>query len=293
MSILKFGLLVSGQLGATCIEHVYKEHQVDFVMTDTRSLIIIELCKKLGVPVFTGNPRNGNAGAFLNQFKADVLLSINYLFIIDKEIIIHPKKYAINIHGSLLPKYRGRTPHVWAIINNETEIGITAHLISEGCDDGDIVFQKKINILKNDTGAAVLEVFIKDYPQIVSALVEMISKNKLNQVPQDHGKATYFGKRTPEDGEINWNWQKERIYNWVRALANPYPGAFTFYNNRKLIIHKIEYSDFGFNYEDSNGKILNAEELIVKTSNGAIKLLDIQMAGKIIFKTGQQFNARF
>ncbi|WP_205508558.1 methionyl-tRNA formyltransferase [Longitalea arenae] len=288
---LQFGILASGRLGAICTERLLKTKRISFVFTDKFSTGVIELCNKGGIPLFVGNPRNGKAASFIEQFKVDVLLSINYLFIVEKDIINLARKYAINLHGSLLPKYRGRTPHVWAIINNEKETGITAHLITEGCDEGDIVFQEKITINDSDTGATLLEKFNERYPAIISKVIDMIENHTIMPVKQNNAEATYFGKRTPLDGEINWNWQKEQINNWVRAQARPYPGAFTFYENTKVIIHKIEYVNTGFHQNDQNGKILNADQLIVKTPNGAVRLVDFEKENHIIFKIGNVFHA--
>jgi len=277
-------------LGAKCMEHVFKSHKVNFVLTDKGSLNIIKFCKANKIPFFSGNPRNGVADEFLSKFRTDVLLSLNYLFMIDQPVLLHPKKYAINFHGSLLPKYRGRTPHVWAIINNEMETGITAHFISNECDAGDIIHQEKIKIKKTDTGAALLAIFNQRFPKIIAKVIKMIEKEKIVPVKQVEEQATYFNKRTPADGLINWNWQKERIFNWVRALSKPYPGAFSFYEGKKVIIHKIAFSDHGFKQDDENGKVLDVEKLIIKTSNGAIRLMLWESDGAVEFKPGQIFN---
>jgi methionyl-tRNA formyltransferase len=112
---------------------------------------------------------------------------------------------------------------------------------------------------------------------MIGIILTKIEKDKLNLNKQDHEKATFFGKRTPEDGRIDWNWQKERIYNWVRAQAYPYPGAFSYINNQKITIDKIQYSDLGFNNEMPNGLILQTKpNILVKTPNGVIKLLNIR-----------------
>src|SRR5690606_22569809 len=135
-------------------------------MTDSGSANISNWCEEKQVPCFVGNPRNGKASTFFSKYPVDVLLSVNYLFIIERDLIQHPKKYAFNMHGSLLPKYRGRTPHVWAIINGETQTGVTLHVIDEGCDTGDIVIQEKVKIEHNDTGADILSKFEVLYPLI-------------------------------------------------------------------------------------------------------------------------------
>ncbi|MDA3799598.1 MAG: methionyl-tRNA formyltransferase, partial [Kiritimatiellae bacterium] len=258
------------------------------VLTDKKSLNIIEFCTKEKMPIFIGCPRGGNAKDFISDFQIDVLLSINYLFLIEADIYNYPKQYAINFHGSLLPKYRGRTPHVWAIINGEKQTGITAHIITKGCDAGDIVFQKVIRINENDTGADILTKYEKQYPIIVNKVLENMKNNKLKGMPQDLSKGSFFGKRTPEDGKIDWNWQKERIKNWVRAQAFPYPGAFSLINDKRIIINKIFYSDSYFHSNQKNGEILNVSPLEVKTPNGVVLIEeyveDIDLAVGDIFE---------
>ncbi|NCI49068.1 methionyl-tRNA formyltransferase [Sediminibacterium roseum] len=292
MKRLTYGLLVSGELGALCLSNISDEQDVHFVLTDKKSEKIVQMCAEKNIPVFAGNPRNGKAAAFLSERKVDVILSINYLFIIERDVIDHSVQYAINIHGSLLPKYRGRTPHVWAIINNEKETGITAHLINDGCDTGDIVYQESLPIHQTSTGFDVLGSFFERYPIIVKKLIGMLEAGKLVTTAQDESKATYFGKRTPEDGAINWIWQKERIYNWVRALAKPYPGAFTYYNDQKIIIHKVAFDAAGFEYTDPDGLIVSGgEQPVIKTSNGCIRLEELEANAGIVFKKGEVLHA--
>jgi len=224
------------------------------------------------------------------------LFSINYLFLIEQDLIDLPSQYAINIHGSLLPKYRGRTPHVWAIINGETKTGITAHLINEKVDDGHIVHQIKVPILPSDTGASMLEKFAIQYPKMIDKILNDIENNSLVITPQDTTKAVYFGKRTPEDGAINWAWNRERIYNWIRAQAKPYPGAFTFYEENKIIVHHAEMIDMGFHYQQTNGLILaqTATTICVKTTNGVLRLSEIETTETVLdsIQTGEIFNKK-
>ncbi|TAE82978.1 MAG: methionyl-tRNA formyltransferase [Bacteroidetes bacterium] len=287
-SLLKTAILASGNLGAICIKHLHQHYPIAFVLTDKLSISIQEYCASEHIPVFVGNPRGGKATSFIKQYPVDVILSINYLFIVEEDIIHFPKKYAINFHGSLLPKYRGRTPHVWAIINNEQETGITAHLMTIGCDEGAVVYQEKIPIPNDATGASLLNTFNKRYPEITTLVMKQIATDTLTIKPQNETLATYFGKRTPEDGQINWDWHKERIYNWVRAQAAPYPGAFSFINNSKIIIHKIAFDDYGFDSTQTNGLIkqIDADGIIVKTPNGCIKITDYTLPNNTTFQIG-------
>jgi methionyl-tRNA formyltransferase len=267
---MKIGILCSGNLGLNLLQQLLNKYEISFVFTDFNSKEIINYCQSSGISIFIGNPRKKNTKEFLSTKKCDILLSINYLFLIDIDLINFPDKYAINIHGSLLPKYRGRTPHIWAIINNEKKTGITAHLIDSGCDTGDIIDQIEVEICDSDTGAMILDKFQKNYFTLINQVLKKIEHNQLSLKPQDHSKATYFGKRVPEDGLIDWNWQKERIFNWIRAQAAPYPGAYTYINGCKLTIDFVSFIDDGFEYDLPNGTVLSINPLKVKTPNGVI-----------------------
>lgn len=274
---MKIGVLCSGQLGYEVLLNITQKYQVSFVLTDKGSSVIIEFCKNHELPFYAGNPRDGRGYNFIKDKSIDVLASVNYLFLIEEDIISHPKKVALNIHGSLLPKYRGRTPHVWAIINNESETGITVHKIDNGCDTGDIIKQVVIPIRKEYTGGDILSIFQKKYPSLVIEVLENIEKNNVVFQKQNESNATFFGKRTPKDGLIDWNWTRERIYNWVRAQADPYPGAFTYYEGKKVIIDKVGFSNHLIDYQVKNGTILKSEGItLVKASDGVLELLIIR-----------------
>ena len=207
------GVLTSGNLGLNILIQIESRFMIGFVLTDSNSIKIIDFCKLKKIPYYIGNPRNNKAYEFIKNITVDIIASINYLFLINKDIINHSGKLTFNIHGSLLPKYRGRTPHVWAIINNEKETGITAHKIDEGCDTGDIIEQIIIPIDISDTGNDILQNYKKYYFKLVLDVVSKCENNTLQFKKQNEKFATYFGKRTPSDGKIEWDWQKERIKN--------------------------------------------------------------------------------
>lgn len=278
---MKIAVLVSGSLGLQVLKDILTYQKPIFVATDSKSTSIYEFCDQHGIPCFKGNPRNRKLSEFMikSHLEADILLSINYLFLIERDVLERIPS-AINFHGSLLPSYRGRTPHVWAIINNETKTGITAHYIDEGCDTGDIVLQKEIQIDEHMTGADVLNTYVILYPAMVREVITLLQSGTVVRQKQDESKAIYFGKRTPDDGAISWSWQKERIRNWVRAQAFPYPGAFTHVSEKgnKIIIDEILFTDRGYHQDQQDGLVVGKEvgNLYVKTSNGVIKLSKIR-----------------
>lgn len=283
MNSVSVCLLVSGGLGFTLLKHIALKNNcvLHSVFTDKKSDGIISFCKEKNIACFAGNPRNGATADFRKSLNSrpDIILSINYLFLIEEDLISYPLKCAVNVHGSLLPKYRGRTPHVWAIINNEKKTGITAHLITSECDKGAIIAQKEIPIFDTDTGGLILKKYNEVYPVLIDEVIDKIISGSLENclIEQDETKATYYPKRTPEDGEIDWNWQKERIYNWVRAMAPPeYPGAFFFYDGKKVVVQKIEYSQIGFSQGTKNGTVIEHIEnsFIIKSPNGCVKVFE-------------------
>lgn len=285
---MKVCLLASGGLGLAILKELYGKHAITAVFTDKNSDGIIAICKDYGIKIFIGNPRNGKAADFIKDIECNVLLSVNYLFIVNDDLIKLPSGFAINIHGSLLPKYRGRTPHVWAIINGEKETGITAHLIKEGVDTGEIIAQVRIPINEGDTGATLLKKYNEIYPELINRVLEMVESGPLQLTPQNEAIATYFGKRTPEDGRICWDWSRERIRNWIRAQAAPYPGAFSYYEGNKFIVNYAGFDETGFQYNMANGLILKADEdhIIVKTHNGALYLGNIVKTTHFTFIEG-------
>ena len=189
---------------------------------------VAELAALHGIPVIT--PDNPNTPEVVEQIRAlqpDFFFSFYYREMLKRELMEIPKRGALNMHGSLLPKFRGRVPVNWAIIKGETETGSTLHYMTEKPDNGDIVAQQAVAILPNDTA---LEVFQK-----VTVAAEMALNNCLpdllagraQAVKQDLSKGAYFGGRKAEDGIIDWSQSAQDIHNLIRAVAPPYPGATT------------------------------------------------------------------
>lgn len=294
--MLKIGVLCSGHLGHQTLEQLLADYPVEFVLTDRGSNDILRLCHGNSIPVFAGNPRSGRGLNFIREIDVDVIVSVNYLFLIEQDIIDHPRLLIFNLHGSLLPRYRGRTPHVWAIINGEQQVGITAHRIVPECDAGDILEQIAIPVLDDDTGADVLTQFERLYYPIVQRVLQKVEFGNLVSRPQQESWATWYGKRTPLDGEINWNWSCERIRNWVRAQAHPYPGAFTWYGDRKIVIDKVSFSQHGFDSRVPDGTILRSGPLpVVKSVHGALQLDTVRQDTRWFekgFKLGRKFSQR-
>lgn len=200
---------------------------------------VAELAALHDIPVIT--PEDPNAAEVVAQVRAahpDFLFSFYYRHMLKKPLLDIPAQGAYNMHGSLLPKYRGRVPVNWAIIKGETETGATLHVMNEKPDNGALVDRQAVPILPDDTA---LEVFQKVTCAAEIALDRCLPKllaGTAPLTPQDLSQGGYFGGRRAEDGVIDWSHSARDIHNLVRAVAPPYPGAGTTLEGRSLKIFR-------------------------------------------------------
>jgi methionyl-tRNA formyltransferase len=187
-----------------------------------------ELAELHGIPVITpDDPNVPEVIGQIRELRPDFFFSFYYRAMLKRDLLELPKAGALNMHGSLLPKYRGRVPVNWAIIHGETETGATLHYMTEKPDNGDIVVQQAVPILPDDTA---LEVFNKVTVAAEMALNDVLPALLAGNAPrvkQDLSQGGYFGGRKPEDGVIDWSLSAQQIHDLVRAVAPPYPGATT------------------------------------------------------------------
>jgi methionyl-tRNA formyltransferase len=223
-------------VGVRCL-NVLLAHGVDVALVVThrdnpKENIWFESVQKLaelhGIPTIT--PDNPNVAEVEEQIRAlqpDFFFSFYYREMLKAPLLAIPKRGALNMHGSLLPKYRGRVPVNWAIIRAETETGATLHYMTEKPDNGDIVAQQAVPILSNDTAHEVFQKVTVAAEMALNGVLPALLAGKAKAVKQDLSKGAYFGGRKAEDGVINWSQSALEIHNLVRAVAPPYPGAMT------------------------------------------------------------------
>jgi len=189
---------------------------------------VAELAALHGIPVIT--PDNPNMPEVVEQIRAlrpDFLFSFYYREMLRRELLEIPKRGALNMHGSLLPKYRGRVPVNWAIIHGEISTGATLHYMTEKPDNGDIVAQQAVPILPDDTALQVFQKVTVAAEIALNGVLPALLAGKAQALQQDLSKGAYFGGRKAEDGVIDWSQSAQQIHNLVRAVAPPYPGATT------------------------------------------------------------------
>ena len=214
----------------------------------------------------------------LKGFNPDIILVVAYGQILSGHILNIPKIGCINIHGSLLPKYRGAAPINRAIINGEKETGITFMFMKEKVDAGEIIFQEKIDILADETCGELYyklsDLSVRSFPK----LLEKIKSGKIERIPQDNKLITFARKMNKEDGKIDWSDKGEKVYNLIRGTI-PYPGAFTYYKGRKLKITRARFLD---DYQDEadtgspkSGRVVKIEKDAIFVSTGDKSIIKI------------------
>jgi methionyl-tRNA formyltransferase len=192
-----------------------------------------------GLPVLM--PPDGSAPqlvATLAEMQPDFVFSFYYRSLIAQPIIAHARCGALNMHGSLLPRYRGRAPVNWAILNGERETGATLHYMVERADAGDIVDQQAVPILEDDDACEVFGKVTVAAEIVLARSLPALIAGTAPRRPQQLELGRYYGRRRPQDGRINWAAGAAAVHNLVRAVAPPFPGAFTEINGQRWSIHR-------------------------------------------------------
>jgi methionyl-tRNA formyltransferase len=236
------------------------------------------------LPVYQpDNPNNPAFVAAMQALQPDWLFSCYYRHMLKQAILDLPRLGALNLHGSLLPRYRGRCPVNWVLVFGEAETGITLHYMEEKADRGDIVAQHRIPITPEDTAATLLAQMTAAAGQLFRETYPRLRSGQAKRFPQDHAQASYFGGRRPEDGQIDWRQPATAIYNLMRAVTHPYPGAFAELAGRKLYIWNGRAMAAPSAAPDAPGRItaaLPGEGLIVATGDGRFLITQAQWAGE-------------
>lgn len=218
----------------------------------------------------------------LRTMRPDIILVVGWYYILPRSLRQLAPLGAAGLHASLLPKYRGGAPLVWATINGEAETGVTFFHFADGVDDGDIIGQAKFQIDFADDIASLLEKASEGSIRLLREYVPMLAANTAPRKVQDHSQATSVPQRKPEDGLIKWDQLSARqAYDWVRAQTDPYPGAFTFLDQEKVTIWKSTPSEVGPVNNLAPGSIIrdHAGDLRVCCADGrALTIKEIGLA---------------
>ncbi|MCA3268697.1 MAG: formyltransferase [Azospirillum sp.] len=274
------------EVGHACLDELLvRGHDVRLVATHAddpgenkwfRS--VADRAKQAGIETTTLEAKDGPwLENRIAQIAPDLILSAYYRRMIPTRILAHAKRGAVNMHGSLLPKYRGRAPANWAILNGETRIGVTLHHMVKRADAGDMVDWEAVDIGPEETTADVTVKCVAAARVVLGRQIDALLAGTAPRIPQDESQATYFGGRKPEDGRIDWTGPAQRVVNLVRAVAEPYPGAFAdAADGRRLFVWRAR----AVAGSGAPGTVLASDPPTVAAGEGAVVLLRWQWAGE-------------
>jgi methionyl-tRNA formyltransferase len=280
MDLLYFG---DGLWATRCLRRLLDDgHRVAAVVLRSKpsDSTLSELAKEAGITV--KSPAAVNAWEFVEWVRSlepELNISMSYDQILRRPIIDSAPSGFINCHAGKLPCYRGRNVINWAIINNEKEIGLTVHYVDEGIDTGDIILQRTVPITFEDTYETVLAKVRNSFPDLLAEAVGLIEKGKVGRQPQSNLDGTYYAGRIPGDEWIDWSDTSLKIYNKIRAITHPGPGARTILNDRTLIVWQARYNADWPKYIATPGEVvgwLSKEGVRVKTGDSTVVLERVQ-----------------
>ncbi len=230
------------------------------------------------IPVFYSNKPGAELIRTVSALKPDLIIVNSFPYLLPSEFIEIPSMGCINLHGAYLPSYRGAHVLQWAIINGETETGITLHHIDAGMDTGDIIAQKKVPIMYEDTAVTLRERIYTEGDKLLRSLWHQIENGTAPRIPQDDSESSVYHKRIEKDGKIDWTKSCFEIHNLVRAMVPPWPGAFCAHHGAEVKIHYGAVSKENF-FKNSipalPGKIVSVSsfEVVVECGTGFYSVL--------------------
>ena len=269
-------------VGYRCIEELLRQGaEISLIFTHEDSpseqiwfSSVRELADKHGIPCLTSDINDPQNVERLRELAPDFIFSFYYRNMIKPEVLGIPRRGALNLHGSWLPKYRGRVPVNWAVINGESETGATLHYMVEKPDAGDIVDQEKVAIEFSDTAHDVFAKVTAAAVTVIARAWPLLKEGRAGRIPMKLAAGSYFGGRKPADGRIDWSRPALEIYNLIRGVTHPYPGAFTYLDGKKLFIWQARPLEGS----GEPGRIVSQVPLLAGTGRGLLEIGSLQLA---------------
>ncbi len=241
---------------------------------------VADRARAADLPVFfCGDSNRAELLERLRLIGPDFLISVYFREMLSGAVLSSAKVAALNLHGSLLPRYRGRCPVNWVLVNGESETGVTLHHMDEKPDHGDIVAQRPVAILPADTALSLTLRLAEEGRNLLSEVYPRLLEGKAGRFPQAHGRSSYFGGRRPADGRIDWSRSAEAIRNLVRAVAWPWPGAFTEFRGTTLSVWDVATHPGWPGEIPGELRIIDGRTLVT-AGEGAIELLRVGRYGE-------------
>lgn len=248
-----------------------------------------KLAEKKSIEVFQpANVNDRDSMEHLKRFNAELFVVVSFGQILKRELLDMPK-ISLNVHASLLPKYRGAAPINWAIANGEKQTGITIIRMNEKMDEGDIVLKEIVPIAVDEDAVTLLDKLSRKGAEVLLKAVDLNKKGLASFEKQVASEATYAPKLKKEDGLIDWNWSAEKIYNRIRAFV-PWPGCFTHWDNKILKIWQAKPGELPCHTEREVGAVIECSDkgiLVVTGNKSALEIEELQIAGKRRMKASE------
>ncbi|MFD5095496.1 methionyl-tRNA formyltransferase [Amycolatopsis thailandensis] len=233
-------LIDAGHDVALVVTHPKSDHAYEKIWADS----VADLAEANGIrTLLRQRPDDAELLAELKEADLDLIVANNWRTWLPPEIFEMPRHGTLNVHDSLLPAYAGFSPLIWALINGEKEVGLTAHMMDADLDAGDIVLQRSVEVGPKDTTTDLFHRTVDLIAPITTDAIELIAKGNFTPVKQDRSKASFFHKRALEDSLIDWSWPADEIERLVRAQSDPYPNAFTHHRGKQLRVVRASVSD--------------------------------------------------
>lgn len=267
---------------------------------------LAELAESRGVPVhYSAGVGDPELDAIVKSYQPDFLFSFYFRYLISERVLGMASRGALNLHGSLLPKLRGCAPLNWALVEGETETGVSLHHMVRRADAGALVDQIPVAIDTIDTAYTLFWKLADAAEILLNRCLPAVLDGTATATDLDLSAGSYFGRRRPKDGLVDWSWDAGRIYNLVRAVTLPYPGAFTELDGEKLLVWWALPVEGSVGPGAAAGTILSidAEGIVVAAGQGSVRLITVQAGGHPILpaavyanfielRTGQRLGAQ-
>lgn len=247
---------------------------------------VARLAAERGIPVYAPDDVNHPLWVDrITEMKPEVIFSFYYRNLLGEAILNSARIGAFNLHGSLLPAYRGRAPLNWVLVNGETQTGVTLHRMVSRADAGAIIAQQAVEIADADDALSLHRKLTESAKHLLEGILPTLKSGTFSETAQDESKASYVGRRTPEDGRLEWEKPAQTLHNLVRAVSDPWPGAFSFVGTHKFIVWKSRVrSDVA---PARAGTIISVAPLIIACGEGALEVMTGQTE-KGVYMQGAQ-----
>lgn len=288
---MKIVFMGTPEFAVPSLKELIKNHEVCAVFTQpdrpkgrgkkVAYSAVKEAALEFNIPVYQPQ-RLKNETDMINELKKmepDYIIVVAYGQILSKEVLQIPKYACINLHASLLPKYRGAAPINWAVIDGEKKSGNTTMLMSQGLDEGDILLKDEVDISDNMTAGQLHDILMERGAALLLKTIEGYSNNSIVPVPQNHEKSNYAAMLNKEMAKINWNDDVCNIHNLIRGL-NPWPIAYTNYKNLVMKVYESDFESKDHNHQCGEILDVTKTEIKVAAGGGILLIKKIQFPGK-------------